>query len=80
MMPNLRAPLLPPPQQQLEMLYEAAMLGMMSQIRKPLDEIEQLDANYIPFVAQVRELARRFEDEKIVAFVAGYLDGHAQEG
>jgi signal transduction histidine kinase len=72
---ELSAPqaLIPPPQQELEALYEAAMLGMMSEIRKQLDEIEQLDGKYAPFAHKLRELAAGFEDEKIVALVEQYL-------
>ena len=72
--------LIPPPQAELNVLYEAAMLGMMSQIRKQMKKIEQLDANYAPFANKVRELARGFEDDKIVALVEEHLDGHVQEG
>jgi len=65
--------LIAPPQEALEALHEAAMLGMMSKIRKQLDEIEQLDQKYAPFANKVRELARRFEDDKIVALVEQYM-------
>jgi signal transduction histidine kinase/CheY-like chemotaxis protein len=67
-------PLIPPPPEQLEALYEAAMMGMMSQIRKQMDEIEQLDPKYAPFAIKVRELARGFEDEKIVVLVEEYME------
>jgi hypothetical protein len=49
------------------------MRGIMSEIRKQMDEIEQLDAKYAPFALKVRELARGFEDEQIVALVEEYL-------
>jgi hypothetical protein len=49
------------------------MMGMMSEIRKQMDELEQLDAKYAPFALKMRELARDFEDEKILALVEGYL-------
>jgi hypothetical protein len=60
--------------EQLEALYEASMLGMMRSIRKLADEIEQLDAKYAPFAIKVRELARGFEDEKILALVEEYIE------
>ena len=71
--------LIPPPQAELNVLYEAAMLGMMSQIRKQMKEIEQLDAKYTPFANKVRELARGFEDEQIMALVEGYLSADSKE-
>ena len=70
--------LIPPPSQQLEALYEAAMLGMMSQIRKQMTQIEQMDGNYAPFAKKVRELARGFEEDKIIALVQGYLNGQSK--
>ena len=46
---------------------------MMSDIRKQMDHLEQLDAKYAPFANKLRELARGFEDEKIVALVEQYI-------
>ena len=66
-------PIIFPPVPAVEALYEAASLGMMIKIRKQLDNIEQMDAKYVPFVKKVRELARAFEDEKIAALVEQHL-------
>ncbi len=65
--------LIPPSPEALEALYKLASFGMMSDIRKQMDHLEQLDAKYAPFANKLRELARGFEDEKIVALVEGYL-------
>jgi signal transduction histidine kinase/DNA-binding NarL/FixJ family response regulator len=66
-------PLIPPPQEELEVLHELASLGKMTEIRQQLEHIEQLDAKYAPFALKVRELARGFEDEKILALVEQYM-------
>ncbi|MGB0387411.1 MAG: ATP-binding protein [Ardenticatenaceae bacterium] len=68
-----RAPLIPPPAQELEQLYELASLGKMSAIRKRLAHIEQIDSQFVPFANQVRELARGFEEEKILALIEQHL-------
>ena len=66
--------LVAPPAEELEALYELAMLGKISDIRKWAAHIEQLEETYAPFANKVRELAQGFEDEKIVALVEKYLD------
>ena len=71
---------LTPPRQELEKLYELAILGRISDIRKWAAHIEQLDQKYTPFANNVRQLARGFEDDKIVALVEARLDGDNQEG
>ena len=63
-----------PPADELEVLYESALLGKVSDIRKWAAHIEQLDAKYAPFANQVRQLAQAFEDEKIVTLVEQYLE------
>lgn len=70
---NMHPPLLPPPALALEALYKLASFGMMSEIRKQMDELEQLDAKYVSFANKLRDLAKRFEDEKIVALLEDYL-------
>lgn len=67
------SPLLPPPQEELEALYELAMLGNIKRIGQYADHIEQLHNKYVPFAKQVRQLAEDFEDEKIVALVKEYV-------
>jgi len=44
-----------------------ASLGRISDIRKWIAHIEQLDQKYADFANKVRQLARAFEDDKIVA-------------
>ncbi|MGB0387051.1 MAG: ATP-binding response regulator, partial [Ardenticatenaceae bacterium] len=66
--------LIAPPAEELEQLYELAMLGRISAIRKQLAHIEQLDQKYAPFASQVRKLARAFEDDKIVALIEKQLE------
>ncbi len=64
------APLIPPPQKELEALYKLAIMGDMRTIRK---QTEALDDKYISFRHKLQELARNFEDEQIVALIEQYL-------
>jgi CheY-like chemotaxis protein len=60
------APLLAPPVEQLEILYELAMLGKMRRIRKQVKQLEALDEQYIPFARKVHELAKRIKRKEIL--------------
>lgn len=66
--------LIRPPTEQLKTLHDLAENGMMSRIHKQADKIEELHADYAPFAKKVRQLARGFEDEEIVALVEQYLN------
>jgi CheY-like chemotaxis protein/anti-sigma regulatory factor (Ser/Thr protein kinase) len=71
-----RAPkglLIAPPPDLLSTLHELASLGMMSGIRKQAAHLEELDAKYAPFAKKLLELARGFEDEKILALIEQQL-------
>jgi signal transduction histidine kinase/CheY-like chemotaxis protein len=67
-------PLIPPPKKELELLYEAAMLGRMRRVREQTAHIEKLDEKYIPFARKIHKLAKDFEDEQIVALVEKALE------
>jgi predicted ATPase/signal transduction histidine kinase/serine/threonine protein kinase/CheY-like chemotaxis protein len=67
-------PLIPPPKKELELLYEAAMLGRMRRVREQTTHIEKLDDKYIPFARKIHKLAKDFEDEQIIALVEKALE------
>jgi DNA-binding NarL/FixJ family response regulator len=66
-------PLVAPPTDELEVLYELAMLGSMRDIRDRALQLEEQDDKYISFARKLQSLAKGFEDEKIVALVEQYL-------
>ena len=70
--------LLAPPAEELEALYELAILGRVSDIRKWAAHIKQLNQNYAAFANKVYQLARGFEDHQIVALAKAYLDRDRQ--
>jgi signal transduction histidine kinase/CheY-like chemotaxis protein len=67
-------PLIAPPTEDLEVLYELAMLGSMREIRDKALQLEELDNKYIPFAQKLQSLAKGFEDEKIVILIEQYLE------
>ncbi|MGB0388928.1 MAG: response regulator [Ardenticatenaceae bacterium] len=73
------ASLIAPPAEKLEALYELAMLGKISGIRKWIAHIEQLDQSYAPFANKVHHLARAFKEDQIVALIEEYLYDDSQE-
>jgi predicted ATPase/signal transduction histidine kinase/DNA-binding NarL/FixJ family response regulator/tRNA A-37 threonylcarbamoyl transferase component Bud32 len=68
------APLLAPPVEQLEILYELAMLGKMRRIRKQVKQLEALDEQYIPFARKVHELAKRIKRKEILDMLKGMME------
>jgi signal transduction histidine kinase/CheY-like chemotaxis protein len=66
-------PLLAPPTEDLEALYELAMMGRMRGIREKAQALEELDQKYRPFAHKLVELAKGFEDKQILALLEQYL-------
>ena len=62
-----------PPQAEMEILYNLAMLGSMRKICDRANYLEELDTKYIPFAHTLKELAGGFQEKAIVAFVKKYL-------
>ena len=60
------ADLIPPPQHELEVLYELAMFGNMKLIEERALYLETLDEQYRSFAVTLRRLAREIEDRQIL--------------
>ena len=50
-----------PPSSHVQAVYESAGCGDFTDLDEQLDRIKQLDADYAPFVARIRKLARVFQ-------------------
>ncbi len=61
-----------PPEADLEILYELALMGKMRKIQEQATRLEELDEKYIPFANKLRGLAKEFEDEQILALLEKY--------
>ncbi len=65
-----------PPPEEIEILYELAMLGSMQKIKERACCLEQLDSKYSPLANQLRELAENFQDEEIINLIEQYKGLH----
>ncbi len=54
-----------PPVEELTILYELAMLGKMSQLRRHADYLIRLDQRYQSFAHKLQDLAKDFEVERL---------------
>ncbi len=62
-----------PPQEELESLYELAVLGFMDQIAKSAEILEKSKPEYARFAARLKEYARNIEDEKMMVFIERFM-------
>jgi signal transduction histidine kinase/CheY-like chemotaxis protein len=67
-------PLVAPPVEELEALYELAILGNMRDIRDRATHLEEQDDKYIPFTRKIIDLAANFEDEQILALLKSFME------
>lgn len=65
--------IIPPPPEEMEILYEFVMLGSMRKIQERAAYLEELDEKYILFAQHLKNLAQEFRDQEITAFVEKYL-------
>lgn len=62
-----------PPSNEIEILYELAMLGSMKQIRKRVIYLQEIDKKYLPFTRKIQELAQSFQEKAIISLIEKYL-------
>ena len=65
--------LIAPPPEEMEILYELAMLGSMKKIRERAIYLQELDEQYLPFTAKIQDLAQSFQEKAIVNLIEQYL-------
>jgi len=64
-----------PPAQEIAALFDLAMRGDIRGIVERAAHLEALDRQWIPFAIHLRQLAKNFEDEKILEFIKQYRIG-----
>ena len=65
--------LISPPPEEVAILYELAMLGSMKKIRARASYLEELDEQYAPLAAKLRDLAGGFQEKAIVNLIEQFL-------
>ncbi|MCB0213016.1 MAG: response regulator [Anaerolineae bacterium] len=74
--PAPAADMTPPPQAELEILYELARVGNISGLQKRVSYLETVRDHYRPFVQVVQGLAEALEDDKIINLLEQYLESN----
>ena len=57
------------PAEEIDKLYELAMLGSMKKIKEQANYLEKLDNNYIYLARQLRQLADSFQEKAIFELI-----------
>jgi hypothetical protein len=55
-----------PPSEELERLYQAALVGSMREIQQLADRLGKLDRRYIVFATRIAELAKEYQSRALV--------------
>lgn len=69
---NLGSSLVPPPDEELVILYDLVMRGNLKAVTKKVEELKKLDEKYIPFAEKVGELASNFQEKQLRLFIDDY--------
>ncbi|MFB2972360.1 cache domain-containing protein [Aerosakkonema sp. BLCC-F183] len=64
--------LIPPPAEEIEILFELAMRGNIKGIARQTVKLEQMDEKLVPFVQYLRQLAHNFQEKEILEFISKY--------
>ena len=72
--PALDMELLPPPEHELEVLYELALFGNMPKIQQRASYLAELSPLYVPFANKIRHLAQEFEDEQLLILIQQFRE------
>ena len=65
--------LVAPPPEEMEILYELAMLGSMKKIRERAIYLEELDPQYIPIATKLKNLTQGFQEKAIINLIEQFL-------
>ncbi len=65
--------IVPPPADQLAILWDLARKGQITHIQEQAEKIQQLDPKFIPFCQQLTQLSREFKIKQIRDFIKPYL-------
>ncbi len=61
-----------PPADEIAVLFELAMMGDLGGIQKQAEKLEKIDVKYLSFARPLHQLAKNFEEAKILEFVEQY--------
>jgi predicted ATPase/signal transduction histidine kinase/DNA-binding NarL/FixJ family response regulator/tRNA A-37 threonylcarbamoyl transferase component Bud32 len=61
-----------PPTEEIALLFDLAMMGDLGGIQKEAEKLGKMDVKYLPFANQLNQLAKEFEEAKILELVQKY--------
>ena len=67
-------PLVPPPAEELDILYRLAMIGNMNDIARRAVHVASLDPRYGPFARRLEDLAKGFESRAVLRLIQDFRD------
>ncbi len=70
--------ILPPPVEELTILYDLARKGLVNKLLREAERLENLDPKLVPFTRQLQKLGKEFQVKKIRKFIKGYIEEHFQ--
>ena len=62
-----------PPKEELAILFDLAMMGDLRSIQENAEQLKHLSSQYIPFANHLIQLAKGFEEQKILEFIQQYI-------
>lgn len=65
--------LIVPPLEDLQILLELAEGGLLKKLVETTEKIGADDAQYLPFIQQIQQLAKQFKTEKIELLIQEYI-------
>ncbi|MDM8529683.1 two-component regulator propeller domain-containing protein [Anaerolineales bacterium HSG25] len=75
---STKAELIPPPQEELEKLYELTMFGDLQKVSDHVGALAQKNSDYLPFAQTVQQHVQKIEDEPILELLDSLSDKYFQ--
>jgi CheY-like chemotaxis protein len=74
------APLVVPPQEEMDTLYELVLVGSMRDIRQHATRLVDLDERYRPFAEKVQQLAKGYQSKALLSLVKQMMGSRPAAG
>ncbi|MEG4405323.1 AAA family ATPase [Microcoleus sp. MON2_D5] len=69
---SLSSEIVAPPDEEIAVLFDLAMMGDLRGIAERAAKLEQLNEQWVPFATHLRQLAKGFEEQQILQFIKQY--------
>ncbi|MCB0212902.1 MAG: GAF domain-containing protein [Anaerolineae bacterium] len=69
---DIEESLIPPPQEEIAILFDLAMKGEIRGLQRRAEHIEQLDERYKPFAQKLRQFINAYDEDKILMLINSF--------